>query len=244
MAKYSGLWTLSQQSQAAGTSQWPKKPGAPTIGTATGGNAQASITFTAPSDLGVPAATLYTATSSPGSITGTASSSPITVTSLTNGVSYTFTVTATNSIGTGPASAASNSVTPSAPTTLQYKYGSCPGGTSMVGVTYSGLSNGPYNLTLNVTSSFTGTSGDRCVVIDVGSTVNNSVSTATQDASNYFSVWTSTDGSSWTQRVAYSSVGSGNSYTYTASGFSHRYIAFTSGQGGAIFTSIKIVSYS
>lgn len=115
MAKYSGLWTLSQQSQAAGTSQWPKKPGAPTIGTATAGNAQASITFTAPTDLGVPAViTAYTATSSPGSITGTSTSSPITVTGLTNGVSYTFTVTATNSTGTGPASAASNSVSPTA----------------------------------------------------------------------------------------------------------------------------------
>jgi hypothetical protein len=89
-------------------------PGAPTIGTATAGNAQASVAFTAPAVTGGPSITSYTATSSPGSITGSAASSPITVSGLTNGTAYTFTVTATNSIGTGAASAASNSVTPSA----------------------------------------------------------------------------------------------------------------------------------
>jgi hypothetical protein len=89
-------------------------PGAPTIGTATGGNTQATVSFTAPaSDGGFPI-TSYTATSSDGN-TGTGTASPITVTGLTNGRAYTFTVTATNIAGTGPASAASNSVTP-APT--------------------------------------------------------------------------------------------------------------------------------
>jgi uncharacterized protein (TIGR02145 family) len=93
-------------------------PGAPTIGTATPGNAQATITFIAPGSNGGSTITGYTATSNPGNITGTGSASPITVTGLTNGTAYTFTVTATNAIGTGPTSSASNSVTPSVTSTI------------------------------------------------------------------------------------------------------------------------------
>jgi hypothetical protein len=87
-------------------------PGAPTIGTATAGNSQSTVTFTAPVSNGGSAITGYTVTSSPGSISGTGSASPITVTGLSNGTAYTFTVTATNAIGTSVASSASNSVTP------------------------------------------------------------------------------------------------------------------------------------
>jgi hypothetical protein len=52
-------------------------------------------------------------TSNPGGITYTGTSSPIVVTGLTNGTSYTFTMTATNIMGTGLSSSPpSNSVTP------------------------------------------------------------------------------------------------------------------------------------
>ncbi len=94
---------------------WPSTatvPGAPTIGTATGGNAQAVVTFTAPASDGGSAITGYRVTSTPGSITATGSSSPITITGLTNGTAYTFTVAAQNAVGYGAESAASNSVTP------------------------------------------------------------------------------------------------------------------------------------
>jgi len=122
MPNYSGIWTEQAVMQAVGAGNWPGNPGAPTIGTATVSNTTATVTFTAPTDNGGSAITGYTVTSSPGSLTGTGSASPITVSGLTNGTAYTFTVTATNATGTGPASAASNSVTPVPPVYIEDVY--------------------------------------------------------------------------------------------------------------------------
>lgn len=98
-------------------------PGAPTSVSATGGNQQAALTWTAPDSTGGSPITGYRIESNPGSgwsvaVSNTGSTSTsYTVTGLTNGTAYTFRVSAINSIGTGPASSASNSVTPSFPTT-------------------------------------------------------------------------------------------------------------------------------
>lgn len=88
------------------------EPDAPTIGVASAGDTTASVAFTPPVDNGGASITGYTATSTPGGLTGTGSSSPITVSGLTNGVAYTFKVYATNPVGDSLESAASNSVTP------------------------------------------------------------------------------------------------------------------------------------
>jgi hypothetical protein len=87
-------------------------PGAPTSVSAVGGNGQAVVSFTAPASNGGSTITSYTVTSSPGGFTATGGSSPITVTGLSNGTAYTFTVIATNGVGNSSASSASNSVTP------------------------------------------------------------------------------------------------------------------------------------
>jgi hypothetical protein len=87
------------------------------IGTATdGGNGvSASVAFTPTTySVGGPQVK-YTATSNPGSFTADATASPITVSGLTAGTAYTFTVAAGNATGYNAPSAASNSVTISNP---------------------------------------------------------------------------------------------------------------------------------
>lgn len=87
-------------------------PGAPTGVTATpGAGGTASVAFTPPTDNGGSPITSYTVTSAPGGLTATGAGSPLTVTGLTAGTSYTFTATATNAVGTSAASAPSAAVT-------------------------------------------------------------------------------------------------------------------------------------
>jgi uncharacterized protein (TIGR02145 family) len=88
-------------------------PDAPTSVVATAGNLQASVAFIAPVNTGGSPITGYTVTSSPGSFTGTGTTSPINVSGLTNGTAYTFAVVATNAVGPSIASVMSGSVVPS-----------------------------------------------------------------------------------------------------------------------------------
>jgi len=117
---YSQALSCSEVQQLAEVAQVGCAPTAPTGVTATAGDQQASVSWTASDDGGVPIAK-YTVTEATGGtkkVTVTCPPSPTvcptaaTVTGLTNGTSYTFTVTATNAVGTSPPSTASSPVTP------------------------------------------------------------------------------------------------------------------------------------
>lgn len=98
----------------------PTAPGAPVIGTATAGDGEASVAFSAPANNGGTAITGYTVTAAPGGRSASGSASPLRITGLDNGIAYTFTVTATQGAGTGGPSAASNSVIPIAAQTITF----------------------------------------------------------------------------------------------------------------------------
>ncbi len=106
-------------------------PDAPSAVRATAGNAQATVSWTAPAKDGGSAVLSYEVTSKPGGLSAkvSASKKTATVTGLTNGTRYMFTVVATNKQGSSAASQPSNAVTPLA----------VPGAPTGVTATVSGI---------------------------------------------------------------------------------------------------------
>ncbi|MDG0811916.1 S-layer homology domain-containing protein [Cohnella rhizosphaerae] len=90
----------------------PRSPDAPKDVAAVAGNGQATITFTPPEEDGGAPITGYEVMANPGNIVAVGTGSPIVVTGLTNGVSYTFTVKAINAAGSSEASEPSSAVSP------------------------------------------------------------------------------------------------------------------------------------
>jgi mannan endo-1,4-beta-mannosidase len=89
-------------------------PTAPSGVVAAAGDSSAAVSWLAPSSDGGSPVSSYTVTSNPGGVTKTVpgSSTRATLTGLTNDMTYTFTVTATNAAGTSVPSPGSNTATP------------------------------------------------------------------------------------------------------------------------------------
>ena len=125
-------------------------PSAPTITTAVAGDAQASITFTPSISRGSALSTepiTYTATCNPGAHTASGLTSPIDVTVLDNGTTYTCGVTATT------------------------QYGSADSGTLLV----TPILNAPPSLVTVKSRKIHGTAGAQFLPIDINATINGAV---------------------------------------------------------------------
>jgi hypothetical protein len=115
-------------------------PGAPTGVSGTAGDTTVSLSWTAPADNGGADITGYTVTPYIASVaqtpqTFTSAATTETVSGLTNGTAYTFTVAAINAAGTGAESGPSDPVTPTASAGLNVSTASLPSATR--GVPYS-----------------------------------------------------------------------------------------------------------
>jgi alpha-tubulin suppressor-like RCC1 family protein len=105
----------SSSTPLTGTASPPPPPivsSPPRDVSASAGDSSASVNWTAPTSPGSYPVTTYQVTSSPGGHTCLTSALTCTVTGLTNGATYTFTVKALSGAGWGDTSAPSNAVTP------------------------------------------------------------------------------------------------------------------------------------
>ena len=144
----------------------PELPGAPTDVVATPGDGQATLIWIAPSSAGSSPVVEYRVASIPEGGSCTSTAPRCTVTGLTNGTAYTFTVEARNDQGWGPASQASAAVTPQAPAILIQGERSRSGRTVTINGTASGIGVGtPVEVWIRLGGSGSFAQGSSTVVV-------------------------------------------------------------------------------
>ncbi len=221
----------------------PTVPGAPTAVNATSGPASATVNWTAPTNNGGGAITGYKVTPYKAGVAQTAvnaeaSATSLTVTGLTVGTSYTFTVAATNVAGTGTASSQSNAVVPTST--------SVPG--TPTAVTAQGKSSGAQvNWTAPTTSGGSPITGYR-ITPYIGSVAQTATTTTTTATSVTLSGLT--NGTAYTFKVAaINALGTGGESTPSNSVTPYDTIfdlatpaTVDSGDGGSVELGVKFTS--
>jgi hypothetical protein len=144
----------------------PTVPDRPIIGTATAAAGSASVSFSPAVWNGGATVLDYTATSSPGSFSTTGAPSPLSISGLTPGTSYTFTVKGRNIIGQSAASAPSNTVIP-----LSLPTGGTPGALSGLPWTSGALGSSPGEI--DQWRNYRGEASDICCDYFPGNSWNN-----------------------------------------------------------------------
>ena len=156
-------WLMATVVFKTGVATPPAAPGAPTAVMASAGDRTATVAWTAPAD-GGSTITRYTVTpyvagvaQTPTIVMGSPPSPSAAITGLTNGTTYTFTVTATNVVGTSPPSTASNAVTPAGATAPSAPTGvSAVAGSRSATVSWTAPMDGGSPITLYTVTPFVG----------------------------------------------------------------------------------------
>ena len=180
---------------ASGAVTTPTAPGAPTGVSATGGNTQATVNWTAPSSGGSPITgyviTPFIGTTAQTPSSAGASATSLTVTGLTNGTAYTFRVAATNAVGTGPVGT-SNAVTPATTPSAPVNVTATPGNAQATVAWSAPTTTGGSAITGYTVTPYIGTTAQTPVSVG-GSTTSTMVTGLTNGTAYTFAV-TATNG--------------------------------------------------
>jgi hypothetical protein len=175
----------------------PAVPAAPNGVIATAGRGSATVSWTAPADGGSPI-TIYTVTpyragvaQTPTQVAGSPPATTAAVSGLANGSSYTFTVSATNAVGAGPASAQSSPVTPVAATAPAFVQQASAHGATLanLSVTLPNAAGAGHRLVVEAADWSSGDATISSVTDSAGDTFTE-LTTATGPDGTQLSVWT------------------------------------------------------